>query len=90
MNLIDRFTGTTPNPVNLDGELTVHFSNAALANTTVTISLQDLEQGASTTVDVTLDAEGSGTAGWKVPVTWGGSVVLQHSTSDDHTVAVTT
>lgn len=81
----DRFTAS-PSPVSAGSTLTICFSNPALANTTVTIQLTNGE-GASDSIEITLDAEGHGCKGWTVPQ-WD-LVTMSQSTSADHTVAVT-
>lgn len=84
--MTQRFTGTAPT-TQRGADLTIWFSNEALAGTTVTVTITD-EDSTTATVDIKLDATGEGSAVWSVPTTWGGAAILSHSTSDDFTVAV--
>ena len=87
MVLPDRFDGTSPEPVQAGAVLTIKFCNASMAGQTVTVGVSNGE-GASTTVQITLGADGCGTTEWDVPgVAWD-LVILSHPTSIDHAVAV--
>jgi hypothetical protein len=86
--MTDRFAGTAPSPVAAGDKLTIAFSDAAQPNSKVTIEVSN-GMGASTKVEITLDALGKGTVEWCVPLTGWDLVRLSHPSSEDHTVAVT-
>ena len=86
--MTDRFSGTSPDPVQRGSDLTVRFKNPDLAGTTVTVPIVD-DEGNTASVNVKLDSTGEGTTKWTVPSGWGDFATLQHPTSSDHTVAVT-
>lgn len=86
--MTDRFAGTSPDPVERGAELNIKFKNPALAGETITVPVID-DEGRTASVDVKLDASGEGSVKWTVPSDWGDFATLQHSTSTDHTVAVT-
>lgn len=86
--MTQRFTAS-PDPVARGGSLTIGFTNPGLAGQTTTITVVDNENGTTDTIDVTVGADGSVSTTWTVPSSWGAFVVLEHPTSDDLTVAVT-
>lgn len=86
--MTDRFAGTAPSPVDAGEKLKIAFSDAAKPNSKVTIEVSN-GMGASTKVEILLDAAGNGTVEWPVPPTGWDLVRLSHPSSEDHTVAVT-
>jgi hypothetical protein len=85
----DRFSGTSPSPVDAGDQLTIKFSNPDLADTTVTVTATN-GQGATVNIKIKLDGNGNGSVKWPVPATGWGLVRLSHDTSEDHTVPVDT
>ena len=83
----DRFDGTFPSPVTAGGTLTIMFHNQDLANTTVEVDVSNGD-GKSTKVKIHLDGTGKGSTPFPVPPDDWDLVLLQQSTSDDHTVPV--
>lgn len=86
--MTDRFAGTAPSPVAAGEKLKIAFSDAAKPNSKVTIEVSN-GMGASTKVEIVLDAAGNGSVEWPVPLTGWDLVRLSHHSSEDHTVAVT-
>jgi hypothetical protein len=84
---VNRFTAT-PDPVSAGGTLRICFSNPALANTTVVISLDGGPGGQSASVQIPLNGEGYGCVDWPVPATGWSVVNMNHPTSDEYTVQV--
>lgn len=85
--MTDRFNGTNPSPVSAGGTLTIIFKNQDLANTTVEIDVSNGD-GDAKKLKIKLDATGKGSTTFQVPATGWDLVLLQESTSEDHTVPV--
>lgn len=89
-DLPQRFSGTTPNPVQAEGDLTIEYANVNRAGTTITIEVHDGADPLDTVeIEITLCVIcGTGTHVFEVPPGWG-SVVLTYPDSADYTVPVT-
>lgn len=83
---MDRFTAT-PDPVAPGGTLRICFTNTALANQTVTITISN---GGTQSVSkqIALNNEGYGCIDWVVPATGWDGIILKEPTSWDHAVLV--
>jgi hypothetical protein len=85
--MTDRFDGTEPDPASAGSELHIHFCNPSLAGTVVTVTLSNGD-GLVKTTQITLDADGCGVTTWPVPAQGWDLILLTHTSSEDHTVAV--
>ncbi len=87
MNPPQRFEGTE-STISQGQTLTIHYENSALAGENVTVDVVSLQYpDQNTTVQITLDANGKGTADFTPPSSWE-VLRLEHSTSRDYTVAI--
>ena len=82
----DRFSGTSPDPVDEGAELVIDYSNPARANETISVTVGD-GAGHEQQVDIVLDANGHGQHGFIVPSGWFG-VTLNFVDSAEHVVSV--
>lgn len=84
--LPDRFTTTPNSPFAAGTTVRVCFTNAALANQTISVNVVSVA-GDQQSLSIALDAEGHGCVDWVAP-NWDGGT-FEHSTSADHPFVIT-
>ena len=84
--LPDRFTTSPASPFAAGTTVSVCFTNAALAGSTITVTVL-LSDGTASSFPIVLDAEGHGCADWVAPAVDG--AFFKHHTSADHPVVIT-